>query len=135
MVVDLIHFLKIWVVVGESVKLFFAQSEIVELIFEDDAGVEESVADDVVTFSLLLFLKGDLCKVILPFVRVVLRTVLDGGKRVLCGLYSGERVAHSLGHVVEVVCVEVADNGLVDALPVVHILSFSPKFLESAFTL
>ena len=43
MVVYFVHLLKVWIVLGETVKLFLAEGEVVEFVLEDNARVEKTI--------------------------------------------------------------------------------------------
>ena len=135
MIVDLIHLLEFRVGKGEACELFLAQPEVVELVLEDDARVEESVGDDGMAFCFLLFGKRNLLQVVFSFVRIVFQAVfLAVSHGVFYSLHGlCERVAHGL--VLLLTAPEVADHRLVRPLPVVFIFTLSPLFLESRLTL
>ena len=63
----------------QSGEVFLAERQVVELVLEDDTGIEESLLDDGIAGGNLLFGKGNLCQVVRTVVRV------EGGT-VGCGL-------------------------------------------------
>ena len=133
-IIHFIHLLELRIIVGQAVKLLFAEAQVVEFVLEDDTGMIQSVGDDGMAFGFLLLLERNLLQVILPFVRIILRTVLYGGQRVLRGFHG--RIQGVCDLVLWVIAKgQVANDGFVGALPVVLILSFSPLLLESGFTL
>ena len=70
MIVNIVHVLKVWILVGKSAQVAFAQPQVVEFIFKDDAGVEEAVFQNLVAGCHLFFRKRNLGQIILPFMRV-----------------------------------------------------------------
>ncbi len=132
-IVRLVHVFIVSIFVSQSSQRLFAQRQIVEFILKDNAGVEQSVHNRFVTFCDLFLRERNLCQIILPFVRVVLCTVSHILDRILHCRHISKRVAHLVGHLVN--ALSLCDDSFVDTLPVVHILSLSPKFLESRLTL
>ena len=133
MIVGFVAVLILWVVVDETTQSLLAETEVVELILEDDTRMEQSVFQELVALGDLLWCERYLCQVILTLVRVVLGTVGNLLQRVgyLGGM--GERITHLVGHLLGTLCR--GDNGLVDALPVVHVLTFAPLALELCLAL
>ena len=94
MVVHLVHLLEVGVGEGEPVELLFAQAQVVEFVFEDDARVEQSVGNGGMALCFLLFGERYLCQIVFSLVGVVLGTVgRCRGQGVLnCLLGSGQGV-------------------------------------------
>ena len=58
------YFIQLWevrIVLGESHEILFAEAQVVELILEDDACMEEGILQNVMGSSLLLCREGNLC--------------------------------------------------------------------------
>ena len=135
MVVGVVHVLVVGIVVGEPSEGFLAQREIVELVLEDDTTVVQPVFDDGIAGRYLLLGEGNLGKVVLPLVRVVLRLRGDFAEGVSLLLCVEDRVTLLVGEVGDGVVAEVRHHRFIDALPVVDILTLTPLPLESLFTL
>ena len=132
-IVSLVHVLIVSIFVSQSSQGFFAQRQIVEFILKDNSRVEQSVHNRFVALRDLFLRERNLCKIILPFVRVVLCTVSHILYRVLHSRHIGKRIAHLVSHLVD--ALSLSDNRLVYTLPIVYILPLSPEFLESRLTL
>ena len=65
----------VWIIVCQSAKVSFAQLQVVHLVLQYDACLEQSLPDNLVADVLLLISKGYLCQIVFPFMRVVLCTV------------------------------------------------------------
>ena len=127
MIVDICHLLILGILGEQPVELLLAQRQVVEFVLEDDTAVEESVHDDGIAGRNLLFGEGNLLEIVFTLVGVVLGRVLDVLQRVADGLGGGDGVLLLLR---EFLLVEAGHDGLVHALPVVHILPFAPQALE-----
>ena len=136
MVVGIVHLFVRRILIGQSVELLLAEDEVVELVFEDDAAVVQSVHNDEVAGLHLFFGERNLCQVVFAFVRIVLCAVGDILQRVgqRLGLHDG--VALLVGKVLQIVhALSRSHHRLVDALPVVDVLALTPLFLEGLLTL
>ena len=138
----LVHLAEVGVTVRQPQQLLLRQLQIVELVFEDDAGVEQSVGDDVIALDLLLFGEGYLCQVVLAGVRVV--GVGGGVGRGSRRCARGQTVLQGLGDVCPiqvlgavggVLTAHQVDHGLVGPLPVVNVLALAPLLLELLLSL
>ncbi len=69
------HLVEVGILAEEPLELLLAECQIVELILEDYAAVEEPVLDDIVAFGHLLLGEGNLLEIVFPLVRVVLGRV------------------------------------------------------------
>ena len=138
MIEYIIHILIVVVVVSQSAEGLLRQSEIVELILENDPAVVQTVLKDLVAGAYLLLCERYLGEVIFPLVRVVLCTVHTLVERVLQGLGLCYGVALLAGELLVLLAVDVADiadDGLVCPLPVVGVLAFTPQPLECRLSL
>ena len=132
-VIDLVHVGVALILVGQTRQVFLAQPEVVELVLEYHAGMEEAVHNQGVALFHLLGSEGYLGEVVLALVRVVLQTVGGRCQRVLQRFLAGYGVALLVGEFV--LLSHASHHGLVDALPVVHILSLAPQLLEGGLAL
>ena len=134
-VIHVVHVLVVGILVGEPSQMSLAEPQVVELVFEDDARMVESVLQYLVAGCHLLLGEGYLRQVVLAAVRVEGGAV--GGRR----LVVRQAVGRHVGSVVVcqsvgvVGCLRARHHRLVDALPVVHILALAPQFLEGGLTL
>ena len=133
MIKDIVHLLVCGVLVGESPQLLFAKAQIVEFVLEDDTAVMESVHDDEIGGLHLFLGERNVLQVVFAFVGIVLRTVGDLAQRVFHGCCLCQRVALLVGPLLHLR--DTGHDGLVDALPVVHVLALSPLPLECLFSL
>ena len=134
------------VLAGQSCKGLLAQRQVVELVLEDDAGVEQTFLDDIVALGHLFLSKRNLCQVVLAVMRVEGCAVgLFCGNAVACctcfASTTGFRCRH-VGLLQTVAILLAGDAGRihihhrsVNALPVVRILTLAPLSLESLLTL
>ena len=135
MVIYVGHLLELGEVVNEPAQGFFRQGQVVELVFEDDARVEQSVLYDEVARSHLVFGERNLRQIVFALVRVVLGTVGHLCQRVGNRFGTGNGVAHLLGQFAHTVFTQSCYDGLVDAPPVVHILALAPLLLKRNLSL
>ena len=133
MVEHIVHLLVGRILVGKPAQGLLAQLQIVELVLEDDTAVMEAVHDDEIGGCHLLFGERDILQIILSLVGIVLGAVGYLCQRVLDGCRPEERVALFVGE--HFIFAGKTNNGLVDALPVVNVLTLAPKSLESLFSL
>ena len=133
MIEHVVHLLVGGVLVGKSSQLPFSETEVVELVLEDDAAVVESVHDDQVGGFHLFLGEGDVLQVVFAFMRIVLGAVGDLLQRILHGCRLCQRVALLVGPLFRL-C-GIGHDGLIDTLPVVHVLTLSPLPLEGLLSL
>ena len=133
MIIDIVHVLVFRILVGHATEMLLAQQQVIELVFEDDAGVVQSVHDDEVACLHLFLGEWYLREVVFAFVGIVMGTVGNETERVLNGFRLRDGVALLVGQLS--LSAESAHNRLVDALPVVHVLTLSPLSLESGLSL
>ena len=119
--------------VGKSSQLPFSETEVVELVLEDDAAVVESVHDNQVGGFHLFLGEGDVLQVVFAFMRIVLGAVGNLLQRILHGCCLCQRVALLVGPLFHL-C-GIGHDGLIDTLPVVHVLTLSPLSLEGLLSL
>ena len=135
MVIDIVHLFEIGEMVVQPNECFFAQGEVVELVFEDDARVVESFLNDEVAGRHLLFCEGNLCQVILPLVGVVLCAVFHLFERILHSFFVGNGIELFLRQLLLRLHAESGHHGLIGPLPVVDVFAFAPLFFKSLLTL
>ena len=128
MVERLVVFLIFRETVGQSAQVFLTQQQVVQLVFEDDTGVEQSVFDDIVALGHLVFGEGYLLHVILAFVWVVLGVFQRVFHRVFLCFQGSDRVALFVGQFH--LTVVHGHHCLVDTLPVIYVFALAPLFLE-----
>ena len=133
MIVGILQMLIVRIMIHQSAEGFFAEREVIQLILEDDARMIESVFQELVAFCQLLWRERNLGEVVLPLVRIVHGTVGNLLERIFLGSHIGERISHLVGHFLGSLCR--CNHRLVDTLPVIHIFSFAPEFLELRLTL
>ena len=92
MVVHVRHVRIVGILRFEPVERLETQCQVVELVFEDDAGVVETVHDGGVALCHLLFCKRNLCEIVFAAVRVVLCAVGLLRQRVGCCFGCRDRV-------------------------------------------
>ena len=64
---------------GKAQEVFLAERQVVQLVFENDASMQQAVFDDDVTGSPLFFGERNLCQVVCPLVWVVGSAVVGNG--------------------------------------------------------
>ena len=128
-----VHLLVRRILVGEPAQRLLAQRQVVELILENDAAMMQSVHDDEVGGFHLLVGERYVFQIVFTLVGVVLCAVGNLCQRVLHGSRLEERVALFIGE--HFVLSSRGHHGLVDALPVVNVLTLSPLALERLLTL
>ena len=124
MIIYIVHVLVLRILVGHATQMLFAEIQVVQLVFEYYPCMVQTIHDDEVTFTNLVFRKRNLCEIIFPSVRVVLCAVAHILQRVFYCFGSHDRVALFVGHLANII--EAAYHSLVAALPVVNILALSP---------
>ena len=136
MIVHIIHLFIVRIVVGHAAQGLLGQPEVVEPVLEDYAGMVQTVFQYLVACLQLCWGKRNLCQIVLPLVRIVLQRVSGIVNRILPCLGLQDRVPLLVGQFDE--CLRITDpahDSLVDALPVVNVLTLSPQLLERDFTL
>ena len=126
------HVLVFRIAVGDTSESLFAQWQIVEFVLEYYTGVVEAVHYYKIAGLYLFLCERYLFEIVLSFVWIVLRAVGYQFERIGYGfglcygveLFFGHLQLFAKGH-----------DGLVHALPVVHVFSLSPFLLEFGFTL
>ena len=58
MIPGFVHLWEVLILAGESYEVLLAERQVVELILEDDAGMEEGIFQDLMGCGLLLFREG-----------------------------------------------------------------------------
>ena len=133
---------------SQTAQCLLAKRQVVELVLEDDARMEQTVFDEVVALGQLLFGKRYLCQIVFALMRVessavgrFLRLLRIGLAVSGCAVALSSRLAIlrtrrviSILRTLCVFCAEVYD-GLVDALPVIFVLAPTPQSLEVLLTL
>ena len=133
-VIDVGHLLELWEFGQQARQLLLTEGQVVQFVLEHHARVVESVLNDEITGCHLLLGEGNLRQIVLALVRVVLRTVIHLFQRVLNGLLASNGVEHFLRHLLAR-ATHAGHHGLIYALPVVHVLAFSPHLLKRLLTL
>ena len=141
MVPGLIQLREVAKVVGESQQVLFAQVQVAELVLEDDAGMEQTVLDNVVRGGNLVFCEGYLSQIVFSVVRVVGQSVV--GHRVGRLFNVGQSAirlsaAYAVDAFLRFRSVHASlkvDHSPVGALPVVGVLALAPLPLERLLTL
>ena len=133
MIEHIVHLLIRRILVGESSQLPFTKRKIVQLIFEDDTAMMQTIHNNKVGSLYLLLGERDILQIVFPFVGVVLCAVGNLFQRVFNGGGLSDGVALFIGPLFY--GRGTGHHRLVDALPVVHVLTLSPLLLESLFTL
>ena len=134
MIVGIGHLLKVGIVVGEAAECLLALGQIAQFVLEDDTRVVKALLQQLVAGGQLLGREWYLRQIIFTFVGIVLRTVGNGSDRVGHLFSPDNRVALFVGPLLRTLSAH-GNDGLVDTLPVVDILTASPEFLEVGLSL
>ena len=138
MIPHFVKILEIGVVVNQTYQVFLTESQrslAVKFVLEDDTSMEQSVLDDIVCSGFLGRRKRDLRQI----VGALMWVVGVGGcciSKALQPVVSPKEVcAVRIKADGIVLLIHISNNRLVEALPVVFILTFSPLPLKRCFAL
>ncbi len=130
-VVYLVFRRAVGVLRDESHQVLLAQVEVVQLVLEDDARLEQTLLYYIVAGGTLFLRKRYLRQIVLAFVWVVDSRIHTCLALLLLLLYGGNGVALLVGKLSLIDWLQIcAHDGDVAALPVVLVLSFAPCALE-----
>ena len=126
-IVHIVHLFIVRIVVGHAAQGLLGQPEVVEPVLEEHAGMVQTVFQYPVACLQLCWGKRNLCQIVLPLVRIVLQRVSGIVNRILPCLGLQDRVPLLVGQFDgRLRITDPAHDSLVDALPVVDVLPFSP---------
>ena len=134
-IVGIIEMFVCNVLLHQSLQHAFAFVQIIEFIFQDDAGMQQSVVQNLIAFRHLLFGERNLSEIVGTLMRIFFCTqvlLLFLFKVFLLCLVE-ERIALFISHFFY--AFGIGNYGLVAPLPVVDILSLAPETLKLLFAL
>ncbi|CUQ61303.1 Uncharacterised protein [Segatella copri] len=111
------------VLLYQSLQHAFAFVQIIEFVFQNDAGMQQSVVQDLIAFCHLLFGERNLSEIVGTLMRIFFCT------QVLLFLLLKVFISHFF------YTFGIGYYGLVAPLPVVYVLSFTPEAFKLLFAL
>ena len=136
----LVHLLKLREAVRQAQQLLLGQTQVLELVLEDDASMEQTVLYNQVALSHLILREGNLQQIVFSFVGIVGGTVVlqigqtVGDARQAVSHFQTLQRSQAVCNLL-ILLSRHAHHRLVHALPVVHVLALAPLALEGLLTL
>jgi len=123
------------VLLHQSLQHAFAFVQIIKLIFQDDAGMQQAVVQNLIAFRHFLFGERNLSEIVGALMRIFFCTqvLLFLLLKVFLLCLVEERIAQFIGHFFYTF--GIGNYGLVAPLPVVYVLSLTPEAFKLLFAL
>ena len=134
-IVGIIEMFVCCVLLHQSLQHTFAFVQIIEFVFQNDAGMQQSVVQNLIAFCHLLFGERNLSEIVGALMRIFFCTqvLLFLLLKVFLLCLVEERIALLVSHFFYTF--GIGYYGLVAPLPVVYVLSFAPEALKLLFAL